>query len=234
MWKRLLRVNRLPSSVRFVIGGWSTLVHRLERHARMLGVVVETGARVDALPDPPVIVATELDEARRLTGDESVRWESVHAVLLDVGLRAVRGEPYLLYDPLAPPGHDLIQAVMGRRPGEDAGDTKVRLENLLDAGFKGWRRRQVWSRRQVMDGRHGALDLPGTSWRDRPAVDRGDGVFVACDTVAAPGLLSEVALNGAIEASRGALSWQKTCDRHARGNQGRRGRPLLQRSGRER
>ena len=44
-----------------------------------------------------------------------------------------------------------------------------------------------------MDGRTGALDLPGKTWRDRPAIDRGDGVFLAGDMVAAPGCLSEIA-----------------------------------------
>ena len=53
-----------------------------------------------------------------------------------------------------------------------------------------------------MDGRTGALDLPGTTWRDRPAVDRGEGVYLAGDCVAAPGLLSEVAWASGVEAGR--------------------------------
>ena len=57
-----------------------------------------------------------------------------------------------------------------------------------------------------MDGRTGALDLPGKTWRDRPAVDRGDGVFLAGDMVAAPGCLSEIAWGSAIEASRLAVA----------------------------
>jgi hypothetical protein len=48
--------------------------------------------------------------------------------------------------------------------------------------------------------------MPGTTWRDRPAVDRGDGVYLAGDMVAAPGLLSEVSWASAIEASRLALA----------------------------
>ena len=57
------------------------------------------------------------------------------------------------------------------------------------------------------DGRPqtGALDHPGTTWRDRPAIDRGDGVFLAGDTVAAPGLLSEVSWASATEAAGLAL-----------------------------
>jgi hypothetical protein len=133
VWERLLRVNHLPSPVRYVKGGWNSLVERLERRARALGVAIETGARVDALPEPPVIVATELEAARQLLGDESLRWEGAHTVLLDVGLRAAGGDPWIVYDleqagfaerftahdgSLAPTGHELIQAHIGRRPGE--------------------------------------------------------------------------------------------------------------------
>jgi hypothetical protein len=57
-----------------------------------------------------------------------------------------------------------------------------------------------------MDGRTSALDFPGQTWRDRPAIDRGDGVFVAGDMVAAPGCLSEIAWSSAMEASRLALA----------------------------
>jgi hypothetical protein len=53
-----------------------------------------------------------------------------------------------------------------------------------------------------MKGRTAALDPPGTTWRDRPAIDRGAGVFLAGDMVAAPGCLSEIAWASAIEASR--------------------------------
>ena len=57
-----------------------------------------------------------------------------------------------------------------------------------------------------MDGRSGALDYPGTTWRDRPAVDRGDGVYLVGDLVAAPGLLCEVSCASAVQASQLALA----------------------------
>jgi phytoene dehydrogenase-like protein len=231
VWERLLRVNRVPSPVRYVIGGWSSLVERLEQRARTLGVAIETSARVEALPARPVIVATDLEAARQLLGDDSLRGEAAQTVLLDLGLRSGCGDPYLVYDleqagfaerftahddSLAPPGHELIQAHIGRRPGESAEDATNRLETFLDTAFDDWRARTVWSRRQTMDGRHGALDLPGTTWRDRPAVDRGEGIFLAGDMVAAPGLLSEVAFNSAIDASRGALHRQQASRRPRR------------------
>lgn len=60
----------------------------------------------------------------------------------------------------------------------------------------------TWLRRReaVADGRTGAVDLPGTSRRDRPAVDRGDGIHLAGDQVAAPGALSEVSFDSAVTA----------------------------------
>ena len=46
----------------------------------------------------------------------------------------------------------------------------------------------------------GAVDLPGHTWRDRPQIEQGNGVFLAGDWVAAPGLLSEVAFSSAVTA----------------------------------
>jgi hypothetical protein len=91
---------------------------------------------------------------------------------------------------------------MPLRPGESSPAALERLERLLDLGYPGWQERQTWRRQGLANGRTGALDLPGRTWRDRPAVDRGDGVFLAGDMVAAPGLLSEVSFASALQASR--------------------------------
>ena len=178
---------------------------------------IETGARVDALPEPPVIVATELSDARRLLGDDGLDWLSGHAVCLDLALRHRRGDPFVVVDlqetgwierytaadaSLAPDGEELIQAQMPIRPEETADAAALRLERLLDAAFVDWRERITWRRRQVMHKRTGALDPPGTSWRDRPAVDRGGGIYLAGDMVAAPGCLSEIAWGSAVQASQ--------------------------------
>lgn len=87
------------------------------------------------------------------------------------------------------------------RPGESTDATGLRLDRLLDASFPGWRERETWRRRQVMTARTGPLDFPGKSWRDRPAINRGDGIFLAGDMVAAPGLLSEVSWASGVEAA---------------------------------
>jgi phytoene dehydrogenase-like protein len=216
--QRLLLTARPPA--RFVIGGWTMLVESLEQHASSLGVKIVTGERVDALPDPPVIVALELRDARELLDDESLRWPSGRTVCLDFGLSQRRGDPWIVSDlesagwaerysaqdpTLAPEHEQLVQAQMPIRPDETSDDAAGRLEQLLDRSFDDWRERVTWRRRQVMDGRSGALDFPGLSWRDRPAIDRGGGVFLCGDQVAAPGCLSEVSFASAIEAGRMAV-----------------------------
>jgi phytoene dehydrogenase-like protein len=222
VWKHSVRVLLSPPpTARYLHGGWSTLIRVLEARARRLGVEIEAGQAVDALPEPPLIVATELGHAGELLGDDSLSWPGGHTVCIDLGFEHRRGDPFIVSDlddsgwverfsaadpSLAPAGEELVQAQMPVRPGEGAEQTGLRLERLLEAAFPGLGERERWRRRQVMDGRSGPLDHPGKTWRDRPAVDRGDGVFLAGDMVAAPGLLSEVSWASGTEAGRLALA----------------------------
>jgi phytoene dehydrogenase-like protein len=221
VWPRMTRLLlTVPSIVTYPVAGWSTLVAALEKRVHELGVIVETGTRIEELPATPTILATELDQARELLGDDSLRWQSGRTVCLDLGVRHRRGDPTIVSDldesgwigrysganpTIAPEGEELIQAQMPIRPGESVDMAAMRLERFLDVSIEDWRGRETWRRRQVMDGRSGALDIPGSSWRDRPAVDRGDGVFLAGDMVAAEGMLAEVSWASAVEASRLAL-----------------------------
>lgn len=216
IWNHSVRVLLSPPpTARYLIGGWSPMVAALERRVRELGVQVETGCAVDGLPEPPVIVATELATARELLDDPSPAWRSGHAVCLDLGIEHRRGDPFVVSDldeagwierytapdpSLAPEGEELVQAQIPVRPEEGTEAAALRLERLLDASLPDRRARETWRRRQVMEARTGALDWPGETWRDRPAIDRGDGVFLAGDMVAAPGLLSEVAWASGVEA----------------------------------
>lgn len=221
VWERVLRVAApRPPSARYVIGGWQSVVDRLADHARRLGVRIETGSRVTELPDAPVVVATHLASARTLLGDDTLSWESGRTVLLDLGLAAGAHDPFVVWDldeggfseryssvdrSLVPPGHSLVQAQLPMRPGERTADAVARLERLFDQSYPDWRDRVAWRRDAVANGRTGAIDLPGRTWRDRPAVVRGDGVYLAGDQVAAPGVLSEVTFASAIEAATHAV-----------------------------
>lgn len=223
VWDLLLRVSAVPFTVRYVRGGWAALIDRLHQHALALGVRIQTGSRVDRLPESPVIVATQLASARQLLADDSLHWESGRCALLDLGLERRRGDPFLLFDldrpavierfsapdpSLAPAGHSLIQAQapIGSGPRSSGID---RLEYLLDLAFPSWRERLRWRREGIANGRSGAIDLPGYTWRDRPAIDRGDGVFLAGDMVAAPGMRGEIAVNSALAAAEAALALER-------------------------
>ncbi|HMC52240.1 MAG TPA: NAD(P)-binding protein [Acidimicrobiales bacterium] len=213
--ERLRRGTRLPSPVRYVPGGWATLVDRLAGHARRIGVRIETDSPVDRLPPAPVVLAVALARAAELLDDRSLTWTGTRTALLDVGLARRRRDPFIVSDldapgwvetysiadaSLAPPGEHLVQSQTGLRPGETLDQGVARLEQLLDTAFVGWRDRETWRRRLAVTDESGALDLPGTTWRDRPGGDRGDGVFVVGDMVAAPGLLSEVTHQSAVDA----------------------------------
>jgi phytoene dehydrogenase-like protein len=226
VWERTVRLLlTIPSIVRYPVGGWSTLVDALQARVLEMGVSVETGTPVDRLPQGPVILATELDQAASLLGDESLSWPSGRTLCLDLGLTHRRGDPAVVSDldeagwigrysttnpSIAPDGEELIQAQMPIRPNESADQAALRLERFLDAAVADWRARETFRRRQVMDARSGALDMPGASWQDRPAIDRGDGVYLAGDMVAAPGMLAEVSWASGVEAARLALAAAET------------------------
>ncbi|MFE0449385.1 NAD(P)-binding protein [Streptomyces sp. PDY-4] len=229
--ERLRRATRLPPEAHYPRGGWGALIDRMAARAWNLGVRMETLSRVDTVPTGgPVVVATSLDSARRLLGDTSLTWPSGRTVLVDLALRTRRGDAFAVSDldapgwlerftaqdrTLAPAGEQLIQGQIPIAPGESRADGAARAEELLDLAFPGWRERVTWRRDAVANGRTGAVDLPGTSWRDRPAVDRGDGVYLAGDQVAAPGVLSEVSFNSALTAVSLALGRNTLDLKHA-------------------
>ena len=102
---------------------------------------------------------------------------------------------------LAPAGYALLQAEIPLHTDESKADGVRRLESLFDLAFPEWRPRITWRRDQIANNRTGALDLPGQTWRDRPAIDRGDNRYLIGDSVASPGLLAEVSIHSAIRAS---------------------------------
>lgn len=224
--ERLRRATALPPEARYPVGGWDRVVDRMASRAWNLGVRIETASRVDpAALDTlartgPVVVATSLDAARTLLGDPALTWPSGRTALIDLAVRTRRGDPFAISDldapgwierftaqdrSLAPAGRQLVQGQFPVAPDESRTTGTARAENLLDLGFPGWRERTEWRRDALAHGRTGAVDHPGTTWRDRPAIDRGNGIYLAGDQVAAPGLLSEVSFTSGIEAALLAL-----------------------------
>ena len=203
----------LSGGARYVVGGWSTLVGLLAERAASIGVQIRARTRVPALPAGPTILATSLATARHLTGDKSLTWPSARVATFDLGLRANAGPGwfrvmdlddriyaarYSMADPtLAPPGHELIQIAAACSPRERKTDAERRVQGLLDQAWPGWRGAVRWQRSSVRTHCTGAIDLPGTTWRDRPAISRGTTLAVATDQSAAPGLLAEAAVTAA-------------------------------------
>lgn len=221
VWERLLRVTNPAGGPRYVVGGWGALVARLEQYARLLDVRIETGSPVTTLPDGPTVVGTSLPAARVLLGrDLASPATSGSTMLLDVAVERQRGDAFLVSDvdeagwleaysrvdpTLSPDGSVLIRAQRPVREGETRPASLRALEELMELGAPGWRDRMRWRRDAAAYHRTGALDLPGFRWQDRPAVDQGDGVFLAGDEVAAPGMLAEVSFSSAVTAADAAV-----------------------------
>src|SRR5262249_56708094 len=164
-------------------------------------------------PAGPTILAPSLATARQLTGDRSLTWPSARMATVDLGLRADGGPGwfrvidlddriyaarYSLADPtLAPPRHELIQIAAACAPRERKADAERRVQRLLDQSWPGWRAAVRWHRSAMRTHCTGAIDLPGTTWRDRPAVSRGPTLMVATDQSAAPALLAEAGIASA-------------------------------------
>ena len=73
LWEPLVRgLLSAPPTARYPIGGWSAIVELMQARAERLGVEIVCGRRAETLPDPPVIVATELADARLLLRDDSL------------------------------------------------------------------------------------------------------------------------------------------------------------------
>lgn len=223
VWGLITRVYglRVPA-VRWTAGGWQAVVDRLASRARTLGVEIETGARLTEVPVDrgPAIVATELSSARRLLRDDSLDWESGHCMLMDLAVKERRDDLFVCFDVdgggffesysqqdagAAPHGECLYQLQVPMRSGESSEQGRERARALADTGIPDWRDRTTWQRTAQARGRSGALDLPGRTWRDRPAIDRGDGVLLAGDMVAAPGMRGEISINSALRAASLAL-----------------------------
>jgi phytoene dehydrogenase-like protein len=216
--KEILARTSKRGVVRYVVGGWSVLVDRIAARASELGVRIETGVHVTELEGSPTIVATSPGAAAKLLEDESLRPAPRQVALLDLGLPTGRGpaavldldegtylvRPSALDRSVAPAGHELVQCSAPIRTGEESSAAHTRVERVLDRAFPGWDSDATFVRRTAVLA-PAVADLPGTSWEDRPPVCYRDGVLLAGDYVAAPGLLSEISFMSARQAAISAI-----------------------------
>jgi hypothetical protein len=219
--ERLARVFAIPPQASYRQGSWGAMFEEIGAYARSLGVTIELGSRVSSIGAGIIIVATELESARALLRDDSLAWPSGRTALLDLGLTPDRRDVFVVSDldtagwlenftmpdpTIAPTGEYLVQMQMPIDSEASKADGVARLEAIADQALPGWRERRTHRLESLANARTGAVDFPGTSWRDRPAIDRGDGVYLVGDRVAAPGLLSEVSLNSGVRAAQLAVA----------------------------
>jgi FAD dependent oxidoreductase len=219
--ERLSRVYSMRPPASYRRGSWGAMFEEIGAYARRLGVTIVLGSRMSSIGSGITIVATELESARALLGDDSLEWPSGRTALLDLGVTRDRHDLFVVSDldtcgwmenftmpdsTIAPAGEHLVQMQMPIDSQASKADGIARLEIIADHALPGWRERTTHRLESLANARTGAVDFPGTSWRDRPAIDRGDGIYLVGDRVAAPGLLSEVSLNSGVRAAQLALA----------------------------
>jgi len=221
----------LRGGVRYLDGGWDTLVRPLCAAATAAGATIQTGAEVDGIDTssgPPrvrvdgawrdaraVLVATTLPAARRLL-PELPTLPGVRAACLDLALspgparaaRFILGVDRPLYvsvhsetAALAPPGGAVVHAAHYLAPGDHA--DLAELEALVDRAVPGWRDRVVTRRWLPALTVASALN---TAVRPRPGVHVRDRVWAAGDWVGDEGELVDTSTASALAASRAILA----------------------------
>jgi len=229
---RQIRLGAAPG-VRYVNGGWGRIVDALEAQARGRGVTIRTGAAVRALDasgcdgwsvtlddevlhaQVVIVAAGEHGACAQLLGDRTpaAPGPAAEVSTLDLGLSSLPrpGRTFGLGidDPSyiskhSPPGHpdgvliSLVRYERGPRPT---------LESVADVVQPGWRERLTFERFLPRMVAVSAIPTPATGGlAGRPAVDRGDGLFVAGDWAGPDGWLLDAALSSAAAAASGAAA----------------------------
>jgi phytoene dehydrogenase-like protein len=225
-----LRIGAWPG-VRYIRGGWQTLVDALAARAGEAGAAVRTRAGVRALrrdgeawvaeldegslrADVVVVAAGEPDRFAAILGEDAppAPGPAAEVSTLDLGLESLprRGRRFALGidDPSylsrhSEPDHRdgvlLSLASYARQP-------RAELERLADVVQPGWRERVKLERFLPRMVPVSAIPAPGGGLAGRPAVDRGDGLYLAGDWVGPTGWLVDAALASGAAAAAAALS----------------------------
>ena len=232
MAARQIRLGAAPG-VRYVIGGWGRIVDALEAQARGRGASIRTRAGVRGLEpvadggwsvrlddeillaDAVVLAAGEPAACAQLAGTlvPAAPGPAAEVSTLDLGLSSLprRGRTFGLgideptyISKHSPPGHAdgvLISLIRYER-----GSRSI-LESVADVVQPGWRERLTFDRFLPRMVAVSAIATPATGGlAGRPAVDRGNGLFVAGDWVGPEGWLLDAALSSGAAAASGAAA----------------------------
>ncbi|HEX3608518.1 MAG TPA: FAD-dependent oxidoreductase [Solirubrobacterales bacterium] len=225
-----LKIGLLPG-VRYLRGGWQSLVDALAVRAGGNGATVRTSAAVRALERQPsgwavtldgetlqadvlVLAAGGPDAFAKLLGDRAPAppGPSAELSVLDIGLRSLprRGRRFALgidaptyLSRHSPPDHLdgvlLSLASYTRQPRE-------KLEAMADAVQPGWRKRATLQRFLPRMVAVSAIPSPaGGGLSGRPAVERGECLYLAGDWLGSEGWLVDAAMSSGAAAAAAAL-----------------------------
>ncbi len=226
-----LKIGLYPG-VRYLRGGWQSLVDALAAKAEASGAVLRTRAAVRGLERRPegwelsldgetlraevaVVAAGGPDAVEKLLGEEETAaacGPAAELSVLDLGLtslprRSMRfalgiDKPTYLSRHSPPEHRDgvlLSLASYSREP-------RPALEELADSVQPGWRERIILERFLPRMVAVSATPTPaGGGLAGRPAVDRGDGLYLAGDWIGREGWLVDAALASGAAAAAAAL-----------------------------
>lgn len=225
-----LKIGLLPG-VRYLRGGWQSLVDALAAKAEADGATLRSRAAVRSLgrdgdswnvaldeetlrADVVVVAAGGADVVAKLLGERApaAPGPAVELSVLDLGLRrlphrtrrfalGVDKPTYLSRH--SPPDHPdgvlLSLASYAREP-------RAALEELADTVQPGWREQAIFERFLPRMVAVSAIPTPASGGlAGRPAVDRGDGLYLAGDWVGPEGWLVDSAIASGAAAAAAAL-----------------------------
>lgn len=228
-----LKIGLWPG-VRYLRGGWQQLVDALAGKAEASGATLRTRAAVRSLQRGPegwevaldketlradvvVIAAGGPDAVAKLLGEHAPAAPGPPAELsvLDLGLRSLprRSRRFALgvdkptyLSRHSPPEHrDGVLLTLASY----ARESRQALEDLADAVQPGWREQAMLERFLPRMVAVSATPTPASGGlAGRPAVDRGEGLYLAGDWIGSEGWLVDAALASGAAAAAAALRSQ--------------------------
>jgi phytoene dehydrogenase-like protein len=225
-----LKMGVVPG-VRYLQGGWQSLVDALATHAEGSGAKLRTRAAVRALErsdegwtvlldeetlsaDVLVVAGGGPEVAAKLLGDRSPRapGPAAEVSVLDLGLRNLPrwdrrfalgvDEPTYLSRHSPPDHEDGVLLSLASY----ARQPRAVLEEMADAVQPGWRERATLQRFLPRMVPVSAISTPTNGGlRGRPSVDQGEGLFLAGDWVGPEGWLVDAAISSGAAAAASAL-----------------------------
>jgi phytoene dehydrogenase-like protein len=224
-----LKIGLWPG-VRYLEGGWQSLVDALAAKAEGMGATLRTRAAVRMLhaeaggwtlaldeetlhADALVVAPGGPDAVAKLLGGEAppAPGPAAEVSVLDLGLRRLPrrtrrfalgiDQPTYLSRHSAPDHRDGVLLSLAGYTREP----RPALEALADTVQPGWREQVVFDRFLPRMVAVSAIPAPPEGLAGRPAVDRGEGLYLAGDWIGPEGWLVDAAISSGAAAAAAAL-----------------------------